>query len=323
MKMPPLVAVLAYPELCTFEYACAVEVFGLPRPELGAPLYECVTFSVQPGEMQALGGVTLNVKHGLEILHRADTIIIPGWRYHEPAEPELVKALTKAVDRGTRIATICSGAMLLAEAGLLAGKRATTHWRYTDDFQQQYPDIEVEDNVLYVDEGQLLTSAGSAAGLDLCLHMVRSDYGADIANAIARRLVVPPHRDGGQAQYAPMPIPPSDHKQYLAELMEWVRQNLEQPHTISTMAAWLKVSERTLLRRFKEATGETPQGWLVRERLRHSRELLETTNLGMERIAATCGFGSTESFRLHFRRQSGTSPTRYRQQFSTVPTLVD
>lgn len=318
LEKPPVVAVLAYPDLCTFEYACAVEIFGLPRPELGAPLYDCVTFAREPGEMNALGGLAVRAEHGLEILKKAHTIIVPGWRKDGHADDALIGALKTAADRGARIASICSGAMLLAEAGLLNGKRATTHWRYTTQFQSDNPDVFVEANVLYVDEGQILTSAGSAAGLDLCLHMVRSDYGPAVANAIARRLVIPPHRDGGQAQYAPMPVAPADQQQRLAELLDLLRRDLQREHTIASMAAKLNVSERTLLRRFREITGETPLAWLTRERLRRSRELLETSTLSMDAIASTCGFGSTESFRFHFRRQHGTSPTRYRQQFSQL-----
>ena len=318
MKRPPLVALLIYPDLCTFEYACAAEIFALPRPELGAPLYRCVTFSVEQGEMPATGGLMVRADQGIDVLRRAHTVVIPGWRNDSPADPALIRALQRAAKRGVRLASICSGAHLLAEAGLLDGRRATTHWRYTDQFQQDNPNIRVEHNVLYVDEGQILTSAGSAAGLDLCLHMVRSDYGADIANAMARRLVIPPHRDGGQAQYAPMPVPPADQQQRLSELLDWLREDLSQPHSVVSMAAKLCVSERTLLRRFREATGETPVAWLTRERLRQSRELLETTALGVDEIASLCGFGSPESFRLHFRRQAGTSPTRYRLQFSQL-----
>src|SRR5215467_416563 len=226
------VVAIAYEGLCTFEFGIAVEVFGLPRPELDVQWYRFRVCSFEPGPVRATGGFLLYAAAGPAALRWADTIIIPGWRGDDEQPPDaLLRALRAAHRRGARLVSICSGAFVLAAAGLLDGKRATTHWRYVDQLKARFPNVQVEPDVLYVDEGSILTSAGSAAGLDLCLHLVRLDYGAEVANSVARRLVIPPHRDGGQAQY----IPDSFHQGAsggLAALLQWAQAHLDKPLSI-------------------------------------------------------------------------------------------
>ncbi|MGO4723867.1 MULTISPECIES: transcriptional regulator FtrA [unclassified Inquilinus] len=309
------VAVLAYDGLCTFEFGVAVEVFGLPRPEF-AEWYRFTVCAVETGPLRAIGGVQVTAAAGLEALEEAGTIVVPGWRDIREIPPEpLLAALRRARDRGARLVSICSGVFVLAAAGALAGRRVTTHWRYAEALAARYPDISVVPDVLYVDEGQVLTSAGSAAGLDLCLHIVRRDWGARIANQVARRLVVPPHREGGQAQFVDRPVQVEDRPR-LAALFDWIRRNLAEDLPLDRLADQAGMSLRTFLRRFRDATGMTPAEWLVGERLALARDLLETTELPVERIATECGFGSADTLRHHFRRRLATSPARYRAGFS-------
>jgi AraC family transcriptional activator FtrA len=310
------VVVLAYDGLCTFEFGVAVEVFALQRPELGVPWYDFRVAATDRGPLRALGGVRLLVNGGIELLARADTIVVPGWKGSAVPVPEALRlALIRAHRRGARIASICSGVFVLAAAGLLDGRRATTHWRYIAELKKRHPAIAVEPNVLYVDEGKILTSAGSAAGLDLLLHMVRKDHGVRIANAVARRLVIPPHRDGGQAQFIvePVPLRPRDH---YASLLQHVSQNLARPHSVSSLASWLHVSERTLMRGFRNATGLSPMQWIIRARVRKAQELLETSRHSVERVAEQAGFGAVETLRYHFRRITGATPLSFRRAFS-------
>jgi len=314
----PNVAVLAYDGLCTFEFGICVEVFALKRPEITQPWYRFQVTAMDEGPLTAMGGVQVLVPHGLDAVTEADLVLIPGWRGAEmPVPDSLIEALCKAHDNGARIATICSGVFVLAASGLLAGKKATTHWRYADLLAQTYPDIDVTPDVLYIDEGAVLTSAGSAAGLDLCLHIIRQDYGAEIANLVARRLVLPAHRDGGQAQFIPRPIG-LDRGGGIAPLLDKVRRHIDRPWSVNALADEAGLSPRTLQRRLKQATGESPQTWLTRERLAFARDLLETTSLKIDQVAERCGFGSSESFRLHFRRTFGISPNGYRNGFRTV-----
>lgn len=309
------VAALAYDGLCTFEFGVAVEVFGLPRPEL-PEWYRFTVCAAEPGPLRAIGGVQVTAGAGLEGLDQAGTIVVPGWRDIREAPPEpLLAALQRAHGRGARLVSICSGVFVLAAAGVLAGRRATTHWRYAEALAARYPDIRVVPDVLYVDEGQVLTSAGSAAGLDLCLHIVRRDWGARVANQVARRLVVPPHREGGQAQFVDRPVGAEDRPR-LAALFDWARQHLAEDLPLDRLADRAGMSLRTFLRRFRDATGTTPAEWLVGERLRLAREMLETTAWPVERIATECGFGSADTLRHHFRRRLATSPARYRASFN-------
>lgn len=313
---PRLVVALAYDQLCTFEFGCTVELFDLKRPELGVDWYRFAVCAAEPGKLRAAGGITVEVPHGLEMLDQADIIIIPGWRDADEIPPEsLLEKIRLAYARGTRICTICSGVFILAAAGLLDGKAVTTHWRYAEKLGKLYPKIQLKTNALYVDQGQIMTSAGSAAGLDMLLHLVRKDYGAKIANMVAQRLVVPPHREGGQAQFVPRPMPADEHAR-LAKLMDWVRSHPALPHTLASMAERAAMSTRTLQRHFKESTGMAPGEWLIRERVAVARELLESPQSSLAQIAAMAGFGSEESLRRHFRRIVENSPGNYRKQFS-------
>ena len=313
-----LVVALAYDRLSTFEFGIAVEIFGLPRPEMGPDWYRFAVCAIEPGPLRAIGGFQIVADGGLELLDQADTIVIPGWRGagSEPVPTALIEALRKAHARGARLMSICSGVFALAATGLLAGRRATTHWHYVEQLASAYPDIRVEPDVLYVDEGRVLTSAGSAAGIDLCLHVVRADFGPEIANRLARRLVVPPHREGGQAQFIERPVPPAREAVRFAPLFDRMRERLAQEQPIAGLAAEAGMSVRTFLRRFKAATGLPPGEWLLAERLIRARELLETTRYSIESIAGATGFGSAATLRHHFRARLGTSPAAYRTRFS-------
>ncbi len=310
-----LVVAVAYDRLCTFEFGCVVEMFALHRPELGVPWYRFAVCSGERGPLRAAGGVTISAPHSLRILDQAHTIIVPGWRDADEPPPEaLVRKIRAAHQRGARICSICSGVFVLAAAGILEGKTVTTHWRYAERLQQRYPGLTVEPNALYVDQGSVVTSAGSAAGLDMLVHLVRRDYGPKIANMVAQRLVIPPHRDGDQAQFVPRPVAQEDAGR-LARLLDWVRSDLSAEHSLASMAKRASMSPRTLLRRFKEATGLAPGEWLIRERISLARELLESGKLPIARICECVGFGSEESFRRHFRLRVGVSPAIYQRRF--------
>jgi AraC family transcriptional activator FtrA len=313
------VVALAYDGLCTFEFGCVVELFALPRPELTVPWYEFSVCAAERGPLRAAGGIEVRVAHGLKALEQADTIVIPGWRApDEPPPAALLTRLRAAFARGARLCSICSGVFVLAAAGLLDGRRATTHWRYVEGLRARYPQIRVEANALYVDEGRLLTSAGSAAGLDMLLHLVRRDHGAKIANQVAQRLVIAPHREGDQAQFVPRPVA-TDERGRLARLLDFVRAHLGEPHTLASLATRASMSTRTLQRQFAQATGQAPHAWLIGERIERAKELLEGTRLPTARVAARVGMGSAESLRHHFRERVGTTPLQYRRRFARRP----
>ena len=310
------VVALAYDNRCTFEFGCTVELFALPRPELAVPWYEFAVCGVEPGPLRTAGGLRLSGAQGLKVLDQADTIVVPGWRRIEELPPTaLLKRLERAYQRGARLCSICSGVFVLAAAGVLDGKRATTHWKYAEALASRYPRIRVEPNALYVDEGQVITSAGSAAGLDMLLHLVRRDFGPKVANQVAQRLVLAPHREGGQAQFVPRPVA-SDERGRLARLLDFIRAHLEAPHTLKSLAVRAAMSTRTLQREFRAATGQAPYEWIVGERIGRARELLESTRLAQAAIAARVGMGSAESLRHHFRQRVGTTPARYRARFA-------
>ncbi|MBY3342337.1 transcriptional regulator FtrA [Rhizobium laguerreae] len=313
----PLVAALAYDGLCTFEFGIAYEVFGLPRPEMGEGWYRFSVCGIEPGPLRAAGGLTVAVDKGLEVLDEADLIVVPGWRSIDAAVPEpLVSALKAAHERGARIMSLCSGVAVLAGSGLLTNRRATTHWRYVASIAARYPDIALDADVLYMDEGSLLTAAGSAAGIDLCLHVVRGDFGSEVANSVARRLVVPPHREGGQAQFIHAPVPEEREGIRLGPLIEWMRESLSEDQPISLLAKRAGMSMRTFQRRFEATTGLSVGEWLLKERLRHARDLLEKElAVSLDDIAAASGFGTLATMRHHFRRRLGTSPHAYRKSF--------
>jgi len=311
------VAVLAYDGLATFEFALAVEVFGLRRPELGVPWYDFKVCAAERGPLRATGGVTVHVAHGLGAIGRADTVVVPGWgpTLDEPIPEAVLAALRRAHARGARLVSICSGAFVLAATGLLDGKRATTHWRYTKLFAERFPRVKLVPDVLYVDEGQLLTSAGSAAGLDLCMHLVRKDYGAAIANEVARRLVIPPHREGGQAQFVPEPIPPVEGGSPLASVLGWALENLREPISVRRLARRAGMSERTFCRRFYAQTGTSPARWLIAQRVIAAQRLLETSPLPVETVADRVGMGTATNLRHHFREHLRITPRQYRRTF--------
>ncbi len=318
----PLVAVLAYNGLCTFEFAVAYEVFGLNRPEMGPGWYRYLPCAVEPGPLQAGGGMVVLGARGLDLLDEADLVIVPGWRgIRAPVPESLCEALRRAHRRGARIVSLCSGVFVLAAAGLLDGRRATTHWRYLDALKAAYPALTIAPDVLYVDEGSILTAAGSAAAIDLCLHIIRKDFGPDAANSVARRLVVPPHRDGGQAQYIERPVPEPREGLRLSSLIDWMRGHLDQDQPIAALAARAGMSIRTFQRRFEETTGMPPGTWLVRERVARAQELLERPGPArLDDIALASGFGSLATFRHHFRARLSTSPSAYRARFAkTTP----
>lgn len=315
---PGLVAILAYDGLCTFEFGIAVEIFGLPRPEFEFPWYRHCIVGLDDGPMRAMGGIQVLADVGLERLAEARTIIIPGWRDRAEAPPErLLTALHEAHERGARLVSICSGVFVLAASGLLDGRRATTHWRYAEELARRFPAIDVDPDVLYVDAGLLISSAGSAAGIDACLHLVARDFGTQVANSVARRLVMSPQRAGGQVQFIPAPVARAPRND-LSALMQWARQHLHEPLEVSQLARRAAMSERTFLRRFSEATGMTPKAWLQHERLARARELLESGTDGSERIAELCGFRSVESFRVAFRNAVGLPPSAYRERFGAA-----
>ena len=316
-RPPHQVVALAYDGLCTFEFGVAVEIFGLPRPELGENWYRFAVAAVDDGTLQATGGIRIMTEGGLELLAQANTIVVPGWRGADlPVPDALCQALQAAHQRGCRIVSICSGVFVLAAAGLLNGLKATTHWRYTEQLQQRYPQIQVLEDALYYDESNVMTSAGSAAGIDLCLHIVREDFGRDIANNVARRLVVQPHRDGMQTQQVSGPVARSRESQTLGQLFDYLHQHLGSHHTVATLAKRAGMSPRTFLRRFEESTGTTPARWILQARLDRAKTLLTQSTMRIEAIAGHAGFNNTASMRHHFQQHLALTPGQYRRKFT-------
>lgn len=315
--MPPTaqvhrVACLALPDVVAFDLSTPAQVFGHLTERRRYAFAVC---SSEAGLVPTSTGFAVHAAHGLELLAEADTVVVPGhWGADRTYVPEVLDALRAAHARGARMVSICTGAFALAAAGLLDGLRATTHWYDAPRLAALHPRVEVDSGVLYVDAGQVLTSAGVAAGIDLCLHLVRADHGAERANKIARRLVVPPHRDGGQAQYVDRPLPSAPDAS-LEDTRAWALERLDQPLTVADLARHALLSERTLLRRFRAETGTTPLRWLHDQRVAHARRLLERTDLPVEDVAARCGFGTAVSLRDHFRRATRTTPTAYRRAF--------
>lgn len=312
------VAALAYDGLGTFEFGIAVELFGLRRTGLGVTWYEFEACSVERGPIHAAGGIRVQVRRGLRAFDEAGTIMIPGWKIDEPVPPALIRALRRAHSDGARSVSICSGVFVLAATGLLDGKRVTAHWRHTDRLIARYPNLHIEPDVLYVDEGSILTSAGSTAGIDLGLHIIRLDYGAEIANEIARRLVMAPHRDGGQAQYV-RDSGRSPLEGGLAPVLAWAQENLAKPLSVEDLAMKARMSPRTFARRFREQTGTTPHQWLTHQRLFAAQRRLETTEESIDQIAEAVGLHTAATLRQHFSAALRTTPTAYRRQFRLLP----
>ncbi|HEY3472539.1 MAG TPA: helix-turn-helix domain-containing protein [Amycolatopsis sp.] len=300
------VALAATDGMLSFELTIATEVFG------ENPRYD---FAVCGREAVRVGRFLLEPDAGLDRLAGADTVLVPGWADVDADPPaDLVDAVRAAHARGARVASLCTGAFVLAAAGLLDGLRATTHWAHTDVLAARYPRVTVDPDVLYVDNGRVLTSAGKAAAMDLCLHLVRTDHGPSAANAVARRLVVPPHRAGGQAQFVTTPVPTRDDHP-LAALLPWITARLDQPLTVEDLARQANLSSRHLGRHFRAVTGTTPLRWLLTQRIRRAQELLETTDAGVEVIAESVGMGTATTLRRHFNRAVGVPPDTYRRTF--------
>ena len=305
---------LVYDGLCTFEFGIVSEVFGLRRPELEQELYSFASVSIDAKTLTAQGGLEFTATGTRDDLEKAHTIVIPGWRGKDSVVPEaMCKQLQAAHERGARLLSICSGCYVLAAAGLLAKKSATTHWQYIDDFQAKYPDIDVQENKLYIDDGGIITSAGSSAGLDACLHVVRCDYGITIANKVARRLVMHSHRHGAHAQLIERPMPDSETDKIFADLLVELRSNLSNQYHIAALAKRMGMSSRSFQRRFLAFTGIPVMQWLVQERLNMVCELLESSTLSIETISQQTGFGSAETLRYHFKHVLQSSPTAYRK----------
>ncbi|CAM5278695.1 AraC family transcriptional regulator [Streptomyces badius] len=304
-----------------YELSIPCTVFGKPQPDLADPWYDLRLCGMrEPGSAAHDGaGLSLHTPYGLADLAAADTVIVPSVPdpcvdEGRPLPPELITALRRAHDAGARMVSLCTGAFALAEAGILDGRRATAHWLHTSQLAARYPKVRVDDSVLYVDDGDVLTSAGLTAGLDLCLHLVRRDLGAHVANQLARRMVVPAHRPGGQAQFIEQPVPATDDKG-LAPVLDWARAHLDRPLTVEDLARRAAMSPRTLYRRLQAATGVTPLQWLLNQRLRRAQGLLESTDLPISRIGELSGLGTANNLRHHFLKQIGVSPSDYRRAF--------
>lgn len=311
------VAIIVCDGVAMFEFGIVLEVFALKRPELGVPWYDVAVVSFDRPPLRGTGGVRIHPTHSVRAIREAGTVVVPNWRsIDEPPPPAMLAAVRAAYDRGARIMSVCSGAFVLAAAGLLDGRRVTTHWRYADVLAGRYPKVQVDPSVLYVESGRVLTAAGSAAGIDLGLHVVRQDYGSDIANQVARRMVVAPHRDGGQAQFVATAVPPADGS--LAPLMEWATARIDQPITVEMLAGKGRMSLRTLARRFEAQAGTTPHQWLTHQRVLAAQRLLETSAAPIDRVAELSGFATAETLRFHFRQRVGTSPVAYRRRFTRV-----
>ncbi|PHQ68038.1 MAG: AraC family transcriptional regulator [Robiginitomaculum sp.] len=309
------VCIIAYDGLCTLEYSIAIEIFALPRPEY-TPWYDCQIVAADNKPIRGLGNIFIDAEKNLEQLSDADLIIIPGWRGVDRfVPPDLKQALLKANQRGARIASICLGVFVLAACGLLDKHKVATHWKFVDALRERFPDVFVDPNVLYIDSGDILTSAGSAAGIDLCLHIVRTDFGVERANEVARRLVVPAYKDDGQSQFIVRSVG-REYKGNVAKLMDVIREELGQDWNIGRMADVCNTSPRTLQRKFRDATGLSPHAWITRERVELVKELLETTDLNIEQIAGVAGLKTPETLRHHFKRVTGTCPTKFRSKFN-------
>jgi transcriptional regulator GlxA family with amidase domain len=341
------VAVVVVNGFLPFEFGTICEVFGVDRTDDGLPSYDFAVVAGEPAPLRAHIDFTIQPSCGLERLEEADLIALPAVGddrlsiYADPKTPntpksrvptrrppgldaprefagDLLAALRRAVDRGARVLSVCSGAFILGEAGLLDGRRCTTHWRHAEELARRYPAAKVDPDVLYVDDDPVITSAGTAAGIDACLYLVRKEQGSRVANGIARRMVVPPHRDGGQAQYVDQPIAPSCDGT-LRDLLEWLRAHLDQPLTVRQLALRANMSERTFARRFVQDTGTTPQRWLIGQRILLAQQLLEESDETVDAIADRTGFGNATALRHHFRAWRGTTPHAYRRLFRGDP----
>ncbi|MCX5383175.1 GlxA family transcriptional regulator [Streptomyces sp. NBC_00083] len=302
-----------------------VSMFNLAIPELlfgkveidGGPGYEVVVCTPEPGPVATTGGLDLHVGRSLDAVEGADTVLVAGTGQRYEVDPRTVGAVAAAAARGVRVASICSGAFVLAEAGLLDGRSATTYWELAEELRRRYPALDLKGDVLYVQDGNVMTSSGYAAGIDLCLHIIRTDYGAAVANAVARQALVAPVRPGGQTQFTQTPLP-VERGTACADTRGWAMRNLDKPLTLTDLARHAGVSVRTLTRRFHAESGVSPLQWLLHQRIERAKELLETTTLPMDRIAEASGLGSADSLRAHITRRTGLTPTAYRTTFTRL-----
>ncbi len=321
------VSVILVEPIAVFEFGVAVEVFGLDRADDGVPPFDFRVCAERPGaplETKNVSAFSITASHGLDAVAGSDLVIASATLVRQPDDypAPVLQALRDAHAAGATVLSLCSGSFLLGAAGLLDGRKCTTHWKYADLMQQHYPEAIVDPRALYVDDGDLITSAGTAAGIDACLHLVRRELGTAIATKIARRMVVPPQRDGGQQQFVEMPIPASSGDS-LSPVLGWVLENLAEPHSAASLAKRAMMSDRTFARRFTAETGTTPHKWLTQQRILAARSLLEESDLGVEQIAARVGFNSAVVMREHFRREVGLAPVDYRRRFVPPRTLDD
>lgn len=327
------IAVVALPGMAQFEFGVVCEVFGIDRSDMGGPVFDFHVVTADPGPVPMTHGLTLTVAEGLEAAADADLVAIPAYtastapgatttsdierRFRAGFDERILDLIRETVDRGAWVLSVCSGAFQLAEAGVLDGRRATTHWMYADKLASHYPLIEVDADVLFVEDGPVVTGAGTAAGIDACLHVVRKELGAAAANVIARRMVVPPQRDGGQSQFIATPVPDRQDDSF-ADVTAWMLENLDADLDIDTLARRALMSTRTFARRFRAEVGTTPAAWLNRQRILRAQDLLEQSDLPLEHVAQRTGFGSAAVMRHHFGRVLGTSPQAYRRTFSAT-----
>lgn len=310
------VAVIAFDGISPFHLSVPCLVFGFDGIGGNVPKFRLLVCAAERGALRTSAGFTIQAPHGLDRIAQAGIVIVPSWRNSTERPPQaLLDALRAAHRRGARIVGLCLGSFVLAEAGLLDGRPATTHWHWAGEFAARYPQVRLDRHVLYVDDGDVLTSAGTAAGIDCCLHLLRRDHGAEIANAVARRMVVPPHRQGSQAQYIEQPVQDSAQGDRLSEVLQWAAASLDRPHSLDALAGRALMSRRTFTRRFRKLTGTTVGQWLLAQRLARAQRLLETTDQPVDRIAAAAGFGSAVSLRQHFSAAFNVSPSQHRREF--------
>jgi len=314
------VAVLVYDGVAPFELGVLCEAWGLDRTDDGVPPLDFAVCAPRPGLVETTAGFELHVAARLDRAAEADLVAVPAMPRDREVPDAVLSTLRDAVERGARVLSVCTGAFVLGEAGLLDGRRCTTHWRYAAELAARFPRAEVDPDVLYVDADPVITSAGSAAGLDACLHLIRKELGAQVASTVARRMVVPPHRDGGQAQFVKTPMPELS-ADTLAPLLDWAGEHLEEPLSVPDLAARVHMSPRTFARRFRAETGTTPHQWLTHQRVLLAERLLEETPLPVEAVARRTGFGNAATLRHHFSRARSTTPQAYRQSFGCVREL--